>query len=41
MDSFFLLLWFGIYRGTEVLLLLNDSIKNSEQLDKEINKRAK
>ena len=29
-DSGFLLLWFEIYSSTEVLLLLNKKIKNSE-----------
>ena len=29
-DFSFLLLWFGIYSSTEVLILLNKLIKNSE-----------
>ena len=38
-DFSFLLLWFGIYSSTKVLLLLNRLIKNSEYLDLEIDKR--
>ena len=40
-DFIFLILWFLIYSSTEVVLLLNRLIKNSEQLDLEIDKREK
>ena len=38
-DSDFLLMWYGIFKSTQVLLLLNKQINNSEQLDSEIDKR--
>ena len=40
-DLNFLLIWFGIYSSTKVLLLLNTIIKNSESLDLEIDQRDK